>query len=969
MFTSILKDIAEETIPKTSAVPKRFNKPWFSDICKDAIKERNRALERFKREPTEGNLNAYRIARAKARRDVRFSKKTSWRNYVSKLNSQTSVKSVWNRIRKIKGKESSNSIHHLSANDRDVTSHRDIANALADNFCHNSSSAFSTDAFASVRSKAEKHNINFSSENAEVYNRSFSLEELQDALRRAHDTSAGPDEIHYQLLKHLPDASLLLLLNIFNKIWISGDFPSDWRKAIVIPIPKPGKDPNNPTSYRPIALTSCICKTMERMINRRLVWYLESHNLLTNVQCGFRSRRSTVDHLVRFETFCREAFIHNQHLVSVFFDLEKAYDTTWKYGIMKDLHGFGLRGRLPNFISSFLKDRSFKVRVGSTFSDSHPQEMGVPQGSILSVTLFSVKINSITQCLKPGVDCSLYVDDFQICYRSSNMSIIERRLQLCLNKLQQWATDNGFRFSKTKTVCMHICQKKGLHLDPQLFLDQCPIPVVEETKFLGVIFDRRLSFVPHLKYVKKKALKALNILKIVGNTEWGADRKVMLRLYRSLIRSKLDYGCIVYGSARKSYLQMLDPIHNQGLRLCLGAFRTSPVESLYVDAHEPCLGARRAKLSLQYATKIKSLPKHPAHNAVFDNKYMKLFDARPNAIRTFGLRIKQFLTASNIDFSDILETPSYFILPPWCVKPPKIVLDLVHLKKDRTDASIYQQLFLEIRDKYRDYIPVYTDGSRDGNSVACATVFPSDTELSMRLPDSASIFTAEIWAIITALEEIKNASESKFIIFTDSLSCLQALLYMKLEHPLIGMAIRKCVFLNIANKDIILCWVPSHVGIRGNEKADSAAKSALVLPHAQVGVPYTDFKLLISQYIFSTWQDDWNGAVANRLHSVKPVLGYWQSSYRRCRRDEVVLCRARIGHTNMTHSYILKKDPPPQCEHCQCILTVRHILVECNHLAQTRNDIFGRCGVVESFQFHPELILNFLKDNEFYSKF
>ena len=154
----------------------------------------------------------------------------------------------------------------------------------------------------------------------------------------------------------------------------------------------------------------------------------------------------------------------------------------------------------------------------------------------------------------------------------------------------------------------------------------------------------------------------------------------MLRLYRSLVRSKLDYGCIVYGFARKSYLQMLDPIHNQGLRLCLGAFRTSPVESLYVDAHEPCLGARRAKLSLQYASKIKSLPKHPAHNAVFDNKYMKLFDARPSAIRTFGLRIKQFLTAYNIELSDILETPSYFILPPWCIKP-KIVLDLVHLKK------------------------------------------------------------------------------------------------------------------------------------------------------------------------------------------------------------------------------------------------------------------------------------------------
>ena len=153
-------------------------------------------------------------------------------------------------------------------------------------------------------------------------------------------------------------------------------------------------------------MTSCICKTMEQTINRRLVWYLESHNLLTNEKCGFRSRCSTVDHLVRFDTFCRETFIHNQHLVSVFFDLEKAYDTTWKYGIMKDLHGFGLRERLPNFISNFVQDGSFKVRVGSTFSDSHQQDTCVPQCSILSVTLFSVKINSMTQCLKLGVDCS-----------------------------------------------------------------------------------------------------------------------------------------------------------------------------------------------------------------------------------------------------------------------------------------------------------------------------------------------------------------------------------------------------------------------------------------------------------------------------------------------------------------------------------------------------------------------------------
>ena len=132
-----------------------------------------------------------------------------------------------------------------------------------------------------------------------------------------------------------------------------------------------------------------------------------------------------------------------------------------------------------------------------------------------------------------------------------------------------------------------------------------------------------------------------------------------------------------------------------------------------------------------------------------------------------------------------------------------IVLDLVHLKKDRTDASIYQQLFMEIRDRYRDHIPVYTDGSRDGNSVACATVFL--IKHRMRLPDSALIFTAEIWAIIKALEEIKYSVASKYIVFTDSLSCLQPLQSMKLEYPLIGMVIRKWVFFLILPKKRLFC--------------------------------------------------------------------------------------------------------------------------------------------------------------------
>ena len=167
----------------------------------------------------------------------------------------------------------------------------------------------------------------------------------------------------YQLLKHLPDSSLKILLSIINKHWDSQTFPDSWREALLLPIPKHGKDHQNPMNFRPIALTSCLCTTVERMVNERLIYYLEKKNLLTKFQAGFRAERGTVDQLVRLDSFIREAFKRDEHVVGVFFDLAKAYDTTWKHGIMKDLHKFDLRGNLPIFIQNFLSERTFKLLV------------------------------------------------------------------------------------------------------------------------------------------------------------------------------------------------------------------------------------------------------------------------------------------------------------------------------------------------------------------------------------------------------------------------------------------------------------------------------------------------------------------------------------------------------------------------------------------------------------------------------
>ena len=178
------------------------------------------------------------------------------------------------------------------------------------------------------------------------------------------------------------------------------------------------------------------------------------------------------------------------------------------------------------------------------------------------------------------------MDDFALCIRAKFLPHAQRLLQLCVNSVQDWVSKNGFNFSTSKTVCMHFCNQLKYFAEPSILPDKTPIKVVTEAKFFGVIFDRTLSHSSHVKYLKTSCLKVLDILKVVGHTDWGADQKPLLCFYRAHVRSKSDYGCIVYGAASNNILKEQDPIHHQRLRIALGAFRSSPVTSLYAKAKE-----------------------------------------------------------------------------------------------------------------------------------------------------------------------------------------------------------------------------------------------------------------------------------------------------------------------------------------------------------------------------------------------
>jgi len=168
-------------------------------------------------------------------------------------------------------------------------------------------------------------------------------------------------------LSHLPLNSRKILLSLLSLIWNTQTLPTSWKHAIIIPIPNPNIDLSLPSSYRPIALTSCMCKITETMINSRLIWYLENNHLLSSTQSGFRKNRSTLDQLVALETSIQKAFLNKEFDLSVFLDFQKAYNMLWRDGLL--LKKMDIAGNMYGWIPDFLHNRSISVRINSSFSE------------------------------------------------------------------------------------------------------------------------------------------------------------------------------------------------------------------------------------------------------------------------------------------------------------------------------------------------------------------------------------------------------------------------------------------------------------------------------------------------------------------------------------------------------------------------------------------------------------------------
>jgi hypothetical protein len=243
----------------------------------------------------------------------------------------------------------------------------------------------------------------------------------------------------------------------FQKIWETVWYTHFGKKAVVVPILKTSKDLKSTASYRPISLTSTMGKSMERIINARLNWLLKTNNMIANEQAGFRTHRSTSEHIAKFSQFIKDALDNRCILTAVFVDFKSAYDSVWTENLLLKLVRSGVRSNLLQWLESLISHRACKVRYGEYYSKYRILQTGLPQRAITSCTLFNLYVNNLIGELNsiPGIKCLLYADDL-VFWTEVDKRKTEEKTEQTLSKalaiLEEWCDRNNMKIITSKTA-------------------------------------------------------------------------------------------------------------------------------------------------------------------------------------------------------------------------------------------------------------------------------------------------------------------------------------------------------------------------------------------------------------------------------------------------------------------------------------------------------------------------------------
>ena len=414
------------------------------------------------------------------------------------------------------------------------------------------------------------------------------------------DKSPGPDGIHPRVLRELAEVLATPLQILFTTSITSGEVPSQWREATVVPIFKKGNKAD-PSNYRPVSLTSVLCKTLERIISEEMIAHLRHNSLECPQQHGFTSGKSTSTNLLEALDVWTEALSHNLPVDVIFLDYAKAFDTVPHERLLAQIRSTGCTEGILAWFRGFLTGRRQRVLVGGDLSSWTRVTSGVPQGSVVGPLLFSIFVCDIPSLLESHI--SMFADDTKIYQAITDAQEAHQSdLQEDLNRLQAWAEAMQMKFHPNKCKVLHLGTRNPNHLYTMAGDDGTlhTLEAVSEEKDLGVTVDHKLVFDRH---VQNQVNKANKILGAVRHTFKAIDQESFHHLYTGLVRPHLEYASVTWSPRWKKEKDALEQVQRRATRLVQGISHL-PYQERLARLQLPTLEFRRRRADLIQLYKI-----------------------------------------------------------------------------------------------------------------------------------------------------------------------------------------------------------------------------------------------------------------------------------------------------------------------------------------------------------------------------
>lgn len=638
--------------------------------------------------------------------------------------------------------------------------------------------------------------------------------ELKEAIKTINKNKApGNDCIDARILEQVYLLNKNLLLNWLNSCFSLSHFPTPLRNGVIVYFLKPHKEPNLPTSYRPICLLPTLSKLLEKIINYRLTFHLETSHFFSENQHGFRERKSCETALLALTNIINYNRTHKllTHVISI--DIHKAFDAVHWPTLIDTLKSSRSPAVLINLIITFLQSRYIIINSGEkTFK--HFLSKGCPQGSVLGPTLWLVMAQNILNNFNnQPASLIAFADDFLIISSGENRRSVEKKSQKALNHFSALAINNHLTISNDKTYHFTF-NKSGAVLKrlPTIRLNDKFIPRKKYLVYLGLTLQHNLRWYGHIRSIKQKVqLQHLSLNRVSGRL-WGVPGSLLKIWYSTTSERSYAYASAIWATDLiESEIKLLHTCQRPFLLKITRPYKTAPTHGLNTLAGIPPL-----HLTLKYD----------------------------------GLRAQVLQLGK--------RPPSLTFLKDL---PISIKSKSNHLRPSQKKFS-----FSAANPDSKSSFNIFTDGSKSDDGVGAAfAVLHNDIQIftnSFKLNSEATVFQAELQAILQALTWLQNNHSSLNIknihLYSDSQASLFAISKFKQQIPSIQKIQTLLKTLNLST-NIQLFWVKGHAGCSGNEIADTLAKTATKKPTIDISLPLAPsyIKSKLHQLKMREWQNFW----------------------------------------------------------------------------------------------------------------